>query len=93
MFEEHLKRIQDKIRRGEYIMTLHAEDEMSDDGYTIYDIENGLLSGTIIERQKDAHSGEWKYLIRGNALEKGEIEMVVKFGPTDKVVIVTVYAP
>ena len=35
---------------------------------------------------------EWKYLIRGSALEKGDIETVVKLSPTDKVIIITVYA-
>lgn len=34
-------------------MTLHAEEEMSDDGLTIYDIEHCILTGKIIERQKN----------------------------------------
>ena len=34
-------------------MTLHAEEEMDDDGLSIFDVERALLTGEIIERQKD----------------------------------------
>ncbi len=35
-------------------MTVHAEEEMNDDGLTVFDVEHSILSGAIIERQKDA---------------------------------------
>jgi hypothetical protein len=72
-------------------MTLHAEEEMNEDGLTIYDIERGILTGQILERQKDKVTAEWKYLIRGETVEGREIELIVKLGPTGKLVIITVY--
>jgi hypothetical protein len=44
-----------------------------------------------LERQKDKVTAEWKYLIRGETIEGGEIELIVKLGPTGKLVIITVY--
>jgi hypothetical protein len=40
----------------QYIMSLHAEDEMEADGLSIYDVESALLTGKITERQKDRAS-------------------------------------
>ena len=68
MFERILNRMRDKVRTRQYIMTLHTEEEMDDDGLSIYDIEHVILSGRIIERQKDSNTFEWKYLIQGNSL-------------------------
>lgn len=93
MFERILKRIREKVRKRQYVMTLHAEEEMNDDGLTIYDIESGILSGHILERQKDRTTGEWKYRIRGETVESGEVEVIAKLSPTGKLVIITVYIP
>ncbi len=45
-------------------MTLHAEEEMDNDGLSIFDVERAILTGRIMERQKDVMTTEWKYLIR-----------------------------
>ncbi len=72
-------------------MTLHVEEEMSDDGLTIFDVERAILTGEIIERQEDHHTGEWKYLVAGLAIDKRLTIVVTKFSVTDKLVIITVY--
>ena len=72
-------------------MTVHAEEEMSDDNLTIYDIEEGILTGEILERQKDRVTAESKYRIRGKSLDGEEVEIITKLSPTGKVVIITVY--
>ena len=41
-------------------MTYHARKEMNDDGLTIYDVERGILTGAIVERQGDRTTGESK---------------------------------
>lgn len=74
-------------------MTFHARKEMTDDGFTIYDVESGVLSGEIIERQKDQSTAEWKYRIRGKTISDDEIESICKISPTGKLVIITVYEP
>ena len=74
-------------------MTLHAEEEMEEDGLTIIDVENALLIGSIIERQTDRRSSERKYLIQGRSVDdRTDLVVVVKFGPTDLLIVVTVYA-
>ena len=65
MHEKILARIREYIRVKQYIMTLHAEEEMSDDNLTIFDVEHVILTGKIIKRQKDNAPIEWKYIIEG----------------------------
>jgi hypothetical protein len=91
MFERILNRLREKIRQRQYVMTLHAEEEMNDEGLTIYDIERGILTGEILKRQKNSVTAEWKYRIKGKTVEGGEVEVVAKISPTGKWVIITVY--
>ena len=72
-------------------MTHHARKEMNDDGLTVYDVESGILTGSIIERQRDRVTAEWKYRIRGETLTGDDIEVIAKLSPTSKLIIITVY--
>jgi len=84
--------MREKIRTRQYVMTLHAEEEMDDDGLTIYDVETVILTGEIIEQQRDRKSKERRYLMRGQTIDGEEFAVVVsKFGPTGKLIILTVY--
>jgi hypothetical protein len=74
-------------------MTVRAEEEMTEDDFTIYDIERGILTGRILERQRDSTSDESKYRVRGKTITGDPIELLVKLSPTGKLVIITVYAP
>ena len=92
MFPRILKRLRELVRIKQYVMTLHAEEEMDEDGLSIFDVENCLLSGEILERQKDQATAEWKYLVRGGTLDESkQIVVVAKLGPTGKLVIITIY--
>ncbi len=91
MFQRILMEIRDKIRLRQYIMTLHAEEEMSDDEWSIFDLERCILTGEIIERQKDGDTGEWKYLVEGQTVSNDKIVVVVKISPTGKLVFITTY--
>lgn len=93
MFERVLRRIREKIRKREYVMTLHAGEEMEADDLTVYDVERGILTGIILEGQRDRATAERKYRIRGRTLGEGDIEVIVKMGPTGKLVVITVYIP
>lgn len=83
--------MQTKIRQRGYVITLHADEEMNHDGLSIHDVERIILTGTILERQPDRVSGEDKYRIRGQTVSSLEMEVIAKIGPTDKLVIITVY--
>ncbi len=64
---------------------------MSDDELTIFDVERGILTGEIVERQKDIQTGEWKYLVKGKTVADDDIIVVGKISLTGKLVIITVY--
>ena len=91
MFERLLRRIREKVRTLDYVMSIHAEEEMNDDGLTIFDIEHVLLSGEIVERQKDLLTGEWKYLVEGRTLGLEVVVVVTKLSVSGRLVIITVY--
>jgi len=85
--------MREAVRRRRYVMTTHAEEEMDNDGLTIFDVESVILTGEIIERQRDRRTREPKYLVRGESVDGTRTAVVVsKFGPTDKLVILTVFA-
>ena len=91
MYERILQQMQEKIRSRQYVMTLHAEEEMDEDELSIFDIESLILTGSIIERQRDSETAEWKYIIEGGTIE-GSIACVVgKISVTSMLVIITVY--
>ena len=79
------------VRSLNYVVSLHAAEELEDDNLTILDLENIILTGRIVERQKDRKTHETKVVIRGGTLEGGEAETVVKVGPTGALYVVTVY--
>jgi len=91
MFERILNRMREKIRTRQYVVTLHAEEEMDNDGLSIFDVERGILTGKIIERQKDHNTGEWNYLVEGQTVNDELIFIVTKLSITGKLVIITVY--
>ncbi len=68
MYQRVLQKMREKIRTRQYIMTIHAEEEMNNDGLTIFDIERDVLTGEIVERQQDRLTEEWKYLVAGSAI-------------------------
>lgn len=91
MFERILKQMREKIRTRQYVMTLHAEEEMDNEGLAIYDVERGILTGKIIERLKDRVTDEWKYLVDGQTIVGDRVVVVTKLSMTGKLVIITVY--
>jgi hypothetical protein len=91
MYGRILKRIQAKIRTRQYVMTLHAEEEMDDDELSIFDIERCILTGKIIERPKDRDTEEWKYVIEGQSITGDKVGTATKLSITGKLIIITVY--
>jgi hypothetical protein len=83
--------MREKIRTRQYVVTLHAEEEMGNDGLSIFDVERGILTGKIIERQKDHNMGEWKYLVEGQTVNDELVAIATKLSITGKLIIITVY--
>ena len=91
MYDRILKRMREKVRTRQYVMTLHAEEEMDDDELSIFDIERCILTGKITERQKDKVTKEWKYVIEGQSVSGDQVGAVTKLSLTGKLIIITVY--
>jgi uncharacterized DUF497 family protein len=91
VFDQVLPHIQAKVRALEYVVTIHADEEMDNDGLTIFDVEQVILTGQIVERQHDRQTQEWKYLIKGQTNDHLDVIVVVKLSAADIVVIITVY--
>jgi len=91
MYDRVLRQMREKIRTRQYVMTVHAEEEMAGDNLSIFDVEHVVLTGEIAERQKDRDTGEWKYLFEGETIAGDLVVVVAKLSITDKLVMITVY--
>ena len=79
------------IRTLNYVVSTHAAEELEDDNLNILDLENIVLTGEIIERQRDAKTREVKCVVAGITLDGTAAEVVVKVGLTGKLIVITVY--
>ena len=91
MFERILERMRKLLRGSQYVLTVHGLEAMEDDELTILDVERCLLTGRIVERQRDRERREWKYLVQGQAVDGTPMVIVAKIGRTRRLVILTVY--
>ena len=58
----------------------HAANELDDDEINVLDVEEIILTGSIIARQRDQQTHERKYVIRGATLAREAACCVVKIG-------------
>ena len=65
MHDPILRRMREFVRQSRYVMTAHGRQEMQADDLTIFDVEHCILTGRILERQRDRDRHEWKYLVLG----------------------------
>lgn len=79
--------IQALVRNGLYYLTEHANDEAMQDGFDIYDIENGILTGKV----RKTWSKEGKLEVIGKSLDGRAIGMICRLTQGGKVRVITVY--
>jgi hypothetical protein len=91
VFDRVLRRMRELVRTSRYVMTVHGHEEMESDQLGVFDVERCLLTGQIVERQRDHGTGEWKYLVEGEVLSGDRAVVVAKVGATKRLVIITVY--
>ena len=82
MHERILQRFRDRIRSLDYVVTVHADEEMDEDGLSVFDLENAVLTGEIVARQRDRQTREWKYVVNGRGLDGSTVGVVGKLSPT-----------
>jgi hypothetical protein len=86
-----IARLRHLIRTLSYVVSTHAADELEDDHLSILDLENVVLTGQVIERQRDQRTHEVKYVVHGATLDGTAAEVVVKIGPTGELFVITIY--
>ena len=86
-----IAKLRDLVRAFAYSVSVHAADELDDDNLTILDLEAIILSGSVVEHQRDRITKEVKHVVRGVTLAGEEAECIVKIGPTGRLFVITVY--
>jgi hypothetical protein len=79
--------IQALVRNGLYYLTEHADNEAIDEGFDIYDVEYGMLTGKI----RRTWPRESKHEVVGKALDGRPIGIVCRITDSRKVRVITVY--
>ena len=91
MYPRLLQQIRSLVRQGNYVLSLHAQNEMANDRFTEEDLEGSILNGEIVRRQRD-RIGRPKYVIEGTALDgRGLTAVVQLFQTRQLLVMVTIY--
>jgi hypothetical protein len=81
------KQIQDLVQNGLYYLTEHADMEASSDNFDIYDIECGIMTGSI----RRTWPREGKHEVIGTSLDGRTIGIVCRMTRGRKVCVITVY--
>lgn len=82
-----LRQIRALVRSGLYYLTEHADKEATADGFDIYDVEYGVLSGKV----RRTWPREGKHEVVGLALDGRQIGVVCRITQTGKLRVITVY--
>ena len=91
MYPRILEQIRALVKQGEYVLSVHAENEMAEDRFTEEDIEAAIFNGSIVRRETD-RVGRPKYVIEGKAQDgRGLTAVAQRFQTRRLVVIITAY--
>jgi len=91
MFERAFGRFCSLIRSGEYLLSIHALEEMAEDDVLTEDVENVILTGSTVERQIDQATRERKYVLLGRDPAGDPVGLIGKVGSAGKAEVITVY--
>lgn len=83
--------IRDSVKNGNYLWTLHGDEERRNDGLSIDEAELALTSGQILENYSTDPRGK-SCLILGEA-HKRPVHLVCGKNRSGQLVIITVYLP
>jgi len=86
-----INQLRQYVRTLNYVVSSHAAEELEDDNLSILDLENIILSGQVVARQRDTKTNEVKFIIAGETLDGTAAEVVVKVGFSGKLIIITAY--
>ncbi len=89
MFE--IEWLQKKIKNNKFYFSRHGDQERQKDGLAIFEIEEAILNGRILEQYENTGRGE-SCLVAGFT-EKGKPLHIVCGELNDYLVVITVYIP
>jgi hypothetical protein len=86
-----LERIRGAIRNATYDMTVHAAEEMGEEGLDITDVETAVHRGKLIRTETDDPRGR-RYTVHGAGADGiTPVGIVGRFTGTGRYLIITVY--
>ena len=91
MLENKIKSIAEKLQRGKYEISFHAQKESHSEYITIFDLKSAIYGGEILEDYPDDPRGE-SCLILGYSQNR-PIHIVCGYTPTRWIRIITTYVP
>ena len=87
-----IERIREKVRLRQYDMTVHALEEMAEDGLDVVDMEHAVLVGRVARIERDDPRGN-KHVIEGMAADgMTPVGVVGRFTGGGQYLIITIYA-
>lgn len=87
-----IERIREKVRLRQYDMTVHAVEEMAEDGLDIVDMEHAVLTGRVARIERNDPRGN-KHVIEGMAADGvTRVGVVGRFTGSGRYLIITTYA-
>jgi hypothetical protein len=87
-----IHRIRSAVREDRYSFSVHALEEMDDDGLQESDVQEVLMRGKVVARLTSDPRGT-RFVVRGTTVnQETEVEVVCRFLPSDILRIITVYA-
>lgn len=87
-----LTRIQAAVAQGEYDVTIHAAEEMAEDGLDIFDVQAAITNGRMAKTEADDPRGI-RYTVVGVTVDARTcVGVVGRFTETGIFLMITVYA-
>ena len=87
-----IERIREKVRLRQYDMTVHAVEEMAEDGLDIVDMEHAVLAGRVVQVERDDPRGN-KQVIEGMAADGvTRVGIVDRFTGGGRYLMIAIYA-
>lgn len=87
-----IERIRAEVRLRQYDMTVHAVEEMAEDGLDIVDMEHAVLTGRVARIERHDPRGN-KYVIEGMAADGvTRVGVVGRFTGDGRYLVITTYA-
>ncbi len=85
-----IEKIREKIRRRDYYLSSHAEEEMAEDAFERPDVENAILYGFVDKKMTHDARGT-RYRIEGPAKNGRLMHVICRFRETGSLILITVY--